>query len=63
MQTYRIYLADPDGQIAEPPINVRCLDDTEALSAAQRYLDGRGVEIWKGARLIAHLDPMHHKLA
>jgi hypothetical protein len=59
MQEYRIFLIGSDGRIAEPATIIECPDDEVAMTQAQQYLDGRAVEVWKRARLIAHFDPLH----
>jgi hypothetical protein len=59
MQAYRIYFFGSDGHITEPPKVVQYPSDEGALSEAQQHLDGRTVEVWKGARMIAHFDPIH----
>jgi len=61
MQEYRIFLIGSDRRIAEAAKIVKCPDDQAALAQAQQYLDGRAVEVWKGARMIAHFDPIHTK--
>jgi len=59
MQEYRIFFIGSDRRIAEPAVIVECPDDQAALAQAQQYLDGYAVEVWKGARMIAHFDPIH----
>jgi hypothetical protein len=59
MQTYRLYFINAEGKITEPPKVVECQTDEEALVEAQKYLDGKAVEVWKGARILAHFDPIH----
>jgi hypothetical protein len=58
MQAYRIYTIGPDGKIAGPSEIVECPTDEEALAEAQTQLAGHAIEVWKGAKLIAHFDPM-----
>jgi hypothetical protein len=58
MQAYRLYLIGPDGKMAEPPKVVECQTDDAAITEAQKHLDRHAVEVWRGARMIAHLDPL-----
>jgi hypothetical protein len=57
MHDYRIFHIDKNGRIAGPATVVECPDDRAAVEQAQQYLDGRGVEVWKGARMVVRLDP------
>lgn len=57
VKEYRIYILDDDGHIDAPSINVRCLTDDEALSAARKYLHEHVVEVWCGSRRVGRLEP------
>lgn len=53
MPSYRIYVLQPDGQIAAPSRDVVCCDDNEVLSVAQGMMPGDAVpEIWQGTRRV-----------
>ena len=53
------YIIGHDGDVAGPAPVVDCQDDQEAGEEAKQYLDGRAIEVWDGARLVAHLHPTH----
>ena len=57
MPEYRFYLMDKDGHIDKPPITHDLPDDDAARAEASQLVEGRAVEIWQGARIVAHLDP------
>jgi hypothetical protein len=59
MQEYRIFLIEKNGHIAEAATILKCPDDQAAVEQAQQYLNGRAVEVWRGARRVIHLDPIH----
>ena len=59
MPAYRFYIIGRDGDVAGPAPVVDCQDDQEAVEKAKQYLDGRAIEVWDGARLVAHLHPTH----
>jgi hypothetical protein len=59
MQEYRIFLIGSDRRIVGPAEIIECPNDEAAVAEAQQYLDGLAVEVWKGARMIAHFDPIH----
>jgi hypothetical protein len=54
MPEYRAYTVDHDGHFngIEP---LTCADDAEAIEKAKQLVDGRDVELWKGARLVIRL--------
>jgi len=60
MALYRFYKLDSQNQISEPGRNVDCDNDAHAqghgweLLAAEPVLSG--VDIWLGARQVAHLE-------
>ena len=45
-----------DGDVAGPAPVVDCQDDQEAGEEAKQYLDGRAIEVWDGARLVAVIE-------
>jgi hypothetical protein len=55
MAEYRAYTVDLDGHFIsfEPLV---CHDDTEAITKAQRMVDGHDVELWSGERFVIRLD-------
>ena len=55
MRTYRVLLVTPDGQVSGPSTVVECADDEEAIRSAERAMDGRGGEIWEGARFVSRV--------
>jgi hypothetical protein len=57
MPEYRFYFIKRDGHIDRPPIALDFPKDADALAQAKQYVDGNAVEIWQGARIVAHLDP------
>jgi hypothetical protein len=54
MEEYRAYLVGQDGQIVgfEPMV---CANDEEAIERAGLLVEGCGVELWSGARLVVRL--------
>jgi hypothetical protein len=54
MKEYRAYTVGLDGHIIgfEPMV---CANDEEAIKRARRLVEGHGVELWSGARLVARL--------
>jgi hypothetical protein len=57
MPDYRFYKIAKDGHIAGPPAAQDLPNDSAALEEAKRQVDGHAIEIWQGARIVAHLDP------
>jgi hypothetical protein len=58
MAVYRAYLMDCEGHItAAEVIEADC--DERALEIAKQYVDGHDVELWDGARKVAHLITKH----
>ena len=50
---YRVFLIDQDAHIAEPPIEIDCENDGEAINTAKQLVDGRDIELWEESRFIA----------
>ena len=57
MPEYRIYKLLRANEIAGPPIEVECASDQEAVAEAKKLINGLGLEIWQGARVITRLRP------
>ena len=55
MPDYRIDLVKPDGHVDGPPKVIHCDDDETAKEAARQYVDGKDIEIWDGARVVAKI--------
>lgn len=53
MPEYRIFFVDRDRHITARPQIIECGDDQEAIQKAKQFIDGRDVELWEKARLIA----------
>ena len=53
MRHYRVFLIDQGGHIAEPPIEIDCENDGEAVSTAKQLVDGKDIELWEESRFIA----------
>jgi hypothetical protein len=58
MHDYRIFFLNDKGHVARPATIVECPDDEAALAQAQQFINGRAVEVWERARLVAHFDPI-----
>ena len=52
MASYRLYFMDGKDHILQAAES-ECEDDDDALDWAAEKLDGRPVELWSGARLVA----------
>jgi hypothetical protein len=57
MFDYRVYLIDRAGHVVAPARILRCEDDEAAMAEAQRYVDGRTVEVWRGAQHVGVIPP------
>jgi hypothetical protein len=51
MPEYRAYTVGPDGHIIGVEAMV-CANDEEAIEWARRLVEGHGVELWSGSRLV-----------
>ena len=56
MLTYRLYFLDGSDRVVTGKI-FDCRDDAEARTIAHQYVDGRALELWQDARLVARLEP------
>lgn len=57
MPEYQFYTIARDGHIKGPPIDVEAPDDVMAISKAREIQNGRDIEVWQGARVVAYLTP------
>jgi hypothetical protein len=58
MPEYRFYaIHSTNGLITRPPTDQDLPNDAAALEHANQLVNGVGVEIWQGARIVAKLDP------
>jgi hypothetical protein len=57
MPEYRLYVMTKDGHIDRVPATHDLPNDKVAIEKGRQLLDGRTVEVWQGARLVAHLGP------
>jgi len=57
MPGYRFYAISPkDGHISLPPTDFNLPNDDAANEKAKQLLDGHDIEIWQGARIVAHFN-------
>src|SRR6478609_1568313 len=54
---YRIFVLNEAHRITAPAIILSCETDDEAIATARTYVDGTGVEVWQGQRMVAKLMP------
>jgi hypothetical protein len=52
MLDYTVYRLDKSGHRIGPPDCMTCDDDKAAIQKAAQLVDGRGIELWNGARVI-----------
>ncbi len=57
MADYRIFVLNKLQRIAAPAIIVSCETDEEAIQNAHAYVNGTGVQVWQGVRIVAELSP------
>jgi hypothetical protein len=57
MPEYRFYIMTKEGKITAPPANHELPNDKAADEKAKQLVNGHAVEVWQGARIVAHLDP------
>ena len=55
MKSYRAYLLDKSGRIANPSKIIQADDDAKAIEIAKQLVDGHDVEVWDGQRRITKL--------
>jgi hypothetical protein len=55
MTDYRVYAIGNDGHIADA-IQLDCVDDNAAIQSAKLLVNGRDLELWQRARLIAKFE-------
>jgi hypothetical protein len=51
MPAYRLYFMDNHGHISRV-VELDCLDDADALDAAEAHRDGQVMELWDRARVV-----------
>ena len=61
MPDYRAYLIGPDGHFYDS-VDLKCVDDDEALKRARELVGENGVELWQRARKIARFDKKEPKI-
>ena len=52
---YRLYTLLRGDKIAGPATQVECSSDEEAISQAEKFINGLDIEVWQDARLITQL--------
>jgi len=57
MHTYRIYELDQSGHIVGPSRAIACATEAEAVAEAVSRRGVLTIEIWRGADLVARLEP------
>jgi hypothetical protein len=55
MALYRIYKISPDNHITTMPDIVSFSDDEDVIEYAKTQLNGQGIEVWDGARVVIRL--------
>jgi hypothetical protein len=55
MLHYRAYIVGEDGHF-QNAIDLMCAEDAEAIERARQLVDGHGVELWQGARMIGRFE-------
>ena len=54
MRQYRIFIFESGAHMtSQPPIEIECKDDGEAVNAAKQLVDGKDIELWEESRFIA----------
>jgi len=61
MPHYRIYVVQQSGRISGQPIIIECDGDKEVIEKARKMLDGRDIEVWDRARVVARLKSYESK--
>lgn len=57
MAEYHFYFIERNGHITRPAKVLECQGDEAAAREAEKLLNGRDIEIWEGARIVAYLVP------
>ena len=57
MPVYRFYAFEKSGYVTGPPTIYELPNDAAALKEAEKILDDRAIEFWRGARKVGRLDP------
>jgi hypothetical protein len=55
MALYRVYKISPDNYITTMPDIVSFPDDEDVIEYAKTQLNGQGVEVWDGTRVVIRL--------
>jgi hypothetical protein len=55
MALYRVYKISPDNHITTMPDVVSFPDDQDEIEYAKTQLNGQGVEVWDGTRVVIRL--------
>ena len=55
MALYRIYQRTPDNHITALPDVVVFSDDEDVIEFAKKQVNGQGVEVWDGGRVVVRL--------
>jgi hypothetical protein len=55
MALYRVYNISPDNHITTMPDIVNFSDDEDVIEYAKTQLNGHGVEVWDGTRVVIRL--------
>jgi hypothetical protein len=55
MALYRIYRISPDNHITTLPDVVVFSDDEDVIEYAKKQVNGQGVEVWDGTRVVIRL--------
>jgi hypothetical protein len=58
---YQIYKFSSDDYIQGVPAVIVCKNDTEALAAAKKLLDGLDIEVWEGERKLVRIKSLDAK--
>lgn len=54
---YRFYRLDPQDKIVAGRDDLECKDDAAAIAKAILLSQTNAYEVWRGTRLIAHIEP------
>lgn len=62
MQTYRAYVTDENGRFQRVRPLPECTTDDEAMTAAEKFVDGSTIEVWERARRVCTIKLVHGKI-